>query len=200
MGVRNPVFGILLSLTFLGLSACTSTPVELTYDAGAVTAQPNDQVATVEIVSVSDHRKHDPHWLGAIRGGFGNPLKTLTTAKPVSMVVKDAFEAGLDARGLLAAGGSDYVMRIDVNQFDCNQFARREAHILLYVTLADAQTGQMVYAEDIKIDKVTGSAVTLDAGVFASVDDLRVVANDVLQQAVDRVLDDPAVSAALIRA
>jgi hypothetical protein len=34
--------------------------------------------ATIAQVTVKDNRKEaDPTWIGAIRGGFGNPLKVL---------------------------------------------------------------------------------------------------------------------------
>jgi len=44
------------------------------------------------------------------------------------------------------------------------------------------------------VDEVTGSVITLDAGIFADVEDLRKVANQVLQEAVDKTLDDPRVT------
>lgn len=41
----------------------------------------------------------DATWLGAIRGGYGNPLKNLESNVPVSQLVQDAFSSALKARG-----------------------------------------------------------------------------------------------------
>ena len=129
--------------------------------------------------------------LGAIRGGFGNPLKTLTTDVPVKDVVENTFTAALNARGLLASTGGVYGMQVVINQFDCNQYVRREAHVRLHISMVELASGQQIYAKDIRVDKVAGSIVTLDAGIFAAVEDLRKLANQALQEAVDQALDDP---------
>jgi hypothetical protein len=45
---------------------------------------------------------------------------------------------------------------------------------------------------------VQGSLFAFDTAIFASVEDLRKVANDLLQRAVDEALDDPGLRAHLI--
>ena len=45
--------------------------------------------------------------------------------------------------------------------------------------------------DSVEIDTVEGSLVSLDTGVFASVEDLRKVAHKTLQKAIDQTLDDP---------
>ena len=183
---------ILVTLALLFMGGCSSTTVDLPYSNTAAQSQTAAAASnSVKILSVVDRRKHDPHWLGAIRGGFGNPLKTLTTDMPVSTVVERAFTSALDSRGLLAPTVGDYGLQVIVNQFDCNQYARREAHVRFAVSLVESASGQQVYAKDVKVDKVTGSRLTLDAGVFADVEDLRMVANQALQEAIDDVLNDP---------
>jgi len=47
-----------------------------------------------------DQRDVPANWLGAIRGGFGNPLKYLESDRPVAEIVKIAFIDGLQARGI----------------------------------------------------------------------------------------------------
>jgi uncharacterized lipoprotein YajG len=177
-------------IAMMFLAGCETTQVGLTYDSSSAKVDPAKAPGSVELLSVSDHRKHAANWLGAIRGGFGNPLKTLETSVPVKDLVGRAYEDGLRARGLLAPGTAKYSMKVDVNQFDCNQYARREAHIRFNVTVVALASGQSVYENEIAVDKVTGSAITLDAGIFASVDDLRKVANEALQEAVDKTLND----------
>ena len=65
------------------------------------------QTGPQAIVSVTaiDQRSEPPNRLATIMGGFGNPLKTLDTAKPVKDEVADAFTAGLRARGMLQQPG-----------------------------------------------------------------------------------------------
>jgi hypothetical protein len=182
---------VLATLAALFLSGCSTDTVQLTYDTSAAASQPAATVSSVEILSVSDRRKHDPYWLGAIRGGFGNPLKTLTTDVPVSNVVKNAFTDALKARGLLASTSGVYGMQVVINRFDCNQVARREAHVRLNVSMVELASGRQIYANEVQVDRVTGSVITFDAGIFATVEDLRKLANQALQGAVDQALDDP---------
>lgn len=87
---------------------------------------------------------------------------------------------------------SRYVMSLDVVQFDCNQFVSREAHAHIDVVPRERATGAEAFRKTASVDLVVGSLVTMDAGIFAEVEDLRKVANDALQQAVDMALDDPA--------
>ena len=192
---RGAIETALVVLAVLFLGGCGTTTVNLPYDTSAVASQPSVAASnSVKWVSVSDGRKHASHWLGSIRGGFGNPLKTLNTEVPVKDVVGNAFTTALKARGLLATIGGGYGMEVVVNQFDSNQMVRREAHIRLHVSMVEFASGQQIYAKDIRVNKVTGgmgSLFTFDTGIFAAVEALREVANQVLQEAVDQVLDDP---------
>lgn len=188
---RDSIRPLLTALVVLFLSGCSTNAVQLTYDTSAVASQPAAAASSVEIMSVGDNRKHDPYWLGAIRGGFGNPLKTLTTDVPVKDVVENTFTAALNARGLLASTGGVYGMQVVINQFDCNQVVRREAHVRLHISMVDLASGQQIYAKDFRVDKVVGSIGALDTAIFAAVEDLRKLANQALQEAVDQALDDP---------
>jgi uncharacterized lipoprotein YajG len=172
------------------LAGCETTQVGLTYDPSSAKVGSASAAESVEVTSVVDHRKHAANWLGAIRGGFGNPLKTLETTGSVKDLVAKAYQDGLKARGLLAANHAKYGLKIDVDQFDCNQYLRREAHIKFGVVLVALPSGQSVYENQILVEKITGSVVTFDAGIFASTEDLRRVANEALQEAVDKTLND----------
>ena len=113
-------------------------------------------------------------------------------------VVENAFTAALKARGFLAPSGGDFGMTVVINQFDCNQYIRREAHVRLQVSIVEFASGRQIYDKDIRIDKVSGSLLTFDAGIFADVEDLRKVANQALQEAIDQALDDPQLNESLI--
>jgi hypothetical protein len=180
---------IALNAFVLLLSACVSSEVDVGYKRRDITptASANPVVA---VGSFQDRRKFESNYLGAIRGGFGNPLKKLTTPVPVSEVVRQSFRDGLAARGLLSqTPDAPYTLSGVVEQYDCNQVGRREAHakILIYVT--ETSSGRQIMAELFRRDKVTGSMITFDAGIFASTEDLRVLAAEVLQEVVDEALD-----------
>ncbi len=192
-GVMKKLHFLYLLLATLLLGACSSTQVTLPYVAPASVARAG---ATVEIGSVDDRRENSPNRLGAIRGGYGNPLKYLDTAVPVKDMVRDAFIDGLKARAAYA-DVSPFIMSIVINRLDCSQYVRREAHANFHVRLVSKASGAEVYQKTTSVDLEDGSAFALDAGIFGSVEDLRVVLNRALQQAIDQALDDPGLLAVL---
>ena len=145
-----------------------------------------------------DQREDRSDWLGTIRGGYGNPLKTLHSDRPVPEVIATAFSDGLAARGLLApAGKQQFDLKVTILEFECNQYVRRDAHANFRVTLLQNGSGRQIYSNEVKIDKLSGSLIVLDIGVFASLDDLRDLLLKTLDQAVDEALDNPDFRAAV---
>lgn len=190
---KLPRCGALLVACVL-LAACSTNPVNLTYNPGNASSIPTGKAA-IEQVSVTDKRGVDSKWLGAIRGGMGNPLKTLETTVPVSEEIKTAFTEGLRARSLLAPDGP-YRLDVVVNKFDCSQLVRREAHAVFDVMLVNKASRQVAYIRPVSVTKVSGELVTMDVGIMAKVEDLLKVANDALQEAIDQALNDPGLLAA----
>jgi hypothetical protein len=184
--------GVTMTFLFLGLltiSACSTTRVSLPYQAGAT---PIAAVAKplVSVGAFSDQRGTDPHWLGAIRGGFGNPLKTLELENTASEMMKEAFSQALTSRGLLASNAAGrYTLSGVIQKFDCSQFVRREAHATIIVTVTETATGKTVMNQSFEETVVTGEGLTLDAGILASTDDLKAVAAQALQKVIDDVLN-----------
>ena len=54
----------------------------------------------IAVGQFTDSRKHGSNWLGAIRSGMGQPLKTLKTPQPVKDMVRDVFKDALKQRGI----------------------------------------------------------------------------------------------------
>ncbi|WP_431859633.1 hypothetical protein [Azospirillum sp.] len=187
--MRKAAVGALMAAGLLG--ACSTHQVPMTYNAGVVAQKPPAAKADVEVLSVTDARKHTGKHLGAIRGGYGNTLKTLEMARPANDVVRQAFVDGLGARGLLAQGnGARYGLDITVDKLDCSLLMRPEAHARFQVSVLDRTTGRPVYTKAYE-DNRSGDA-TLAAGIFGSVEDLGKMANDSMQAAVDQALDNGA--------
>lgn len=186
------------SLLCLGLAACGTTQVSMPYSATATPAVVGRPVVTV--AAVTDRRedgREDPNWIGTIRGGFGNPIKRLEADRPVTEVVRAAFTDALAARGMLAQGAGRYALSVEVLQFKSDQLSRREATVELRATLTPAGGGAPVLVVQERANQVGGSAITLAAGVFGSLDDLRAIALSTMNEAVDRVVNRPDFAAAL---
>lgn len=179
----------IIALTALTLGACSTTQVNMNYANHNGVSYKNPVIA---VNQVNDKRGIDPYYLGAVRSGFGTRLKTLKTEQPVQAVVKTTLTQGLSANGLLAKNSPKYLLDVQINKFDCSQYVRREAHVILNITLVERSSKKAVYKRTITANKVDGSRMTLKAGAFASVEDLRKVANDALQDAVDQLVQDPA--------
>lgn len=187
----------------LVVSACGATQAPISY-APTVTIQPLVPARPVlhVVPNVTNQRstgREDPTWIGTIRGGYGNPVKALHSKEPVDQVVGHAFEAGLAVRGLNApiAGNAPYTLAITIHQFDANQYVRREATADFSVVVTERRTGREVWRNREKVYIVDGSILSLATGVFASVDDLERVAKRAMNEAVDKLLDNPALRSAI---
>ena len=101
----------------LALCACGNTVSSLHYiptSSIEVASAPS-----IGAVATTDQRKEEPNRLATIMGGFGNPLRTLDTAKTVREVA-DAFLEGLRARGMLASNTRAPVrFALVVRKFEC---------------------------------------------------------------------------------
>ena len=179
----------LFSLVAVWLSGCSTVTVPVTYTAPANVTQANLPVVSVGVFS--DQRNEAPTYIGAIRGGFGNPLKTINTSEPVADLVAHAFARGMAARGLAAEGSSaKYVLTGVINTLQSNRYVRIDAEADVKLRLLDARGVQMfekIYHAELE----NGSILALDTGVFADPDELRVAAVQALSKVVNQALDDP---------
>lgn len=190
---RRPLQRFLVLMFALALSACSNTVASLRYT--PPTPLWGASVASVGGVTASDQRREAPTRLATIMGGFGNPLKTLDTAKPVKDEVADAFTAGLRARGMLAS--SDQTpFRIDllVRKFDADMIIGRTARIDLMMSVID-RGGRVVY-QDNAVDSESDMKF-MQTGVLAEIGDLQALAQTVLNRTVNKMLDNPNFRAAL---
>ena len=184
---------------FLLLSGCVTSQGGLSYsNTGIAPVQNPTGKLSVSLANVSDLRKSDSHHLGAVRGGLGQELKTLETTEPVKDVVAHAFSDALAARAISTAQGqSNVAMSITINRMDCSQYVRREAHADFEIALVNAKTGERIYSDHVVSNKVAGSVVAFDTGVFGSTDELRALAADAMKDAIDQALDKPGFQTAL---
>lgn len=180
------------------LAACGTTTVGLPYDP-AQSAVPVSAAPGISQVVATDARgESDPRWLGTVRGGFGNPLKQLQTDAPVADDVSQGFRQALAARGMLASPGAGrFNLDVTVVRFDCDQYHRREANADFRVVLTERGSGRAIYHDEVSSHLVNGSMVTFNVGVFADPQDLRAIAVQAQNQAIDEALGKPELLAAL---
>ena len=190
---------VVAALSLVSL-ACSTNTVGLAY--APTTAPPAAAAATpaakVSVGDFTDNRHEPVRWIGAIRGGFGNPLKTLETDKPVSDLVKEAFRKALAARGLFAEDGQ-YVVSGWIDKLDGDQYSRKEATADFKVAVTNRQTHSEVLNRPTSANEVAGSAVTMKSGIFGSTEELRALIERVMNQAIDKFLDSSAFQEAIRR-
>jgi hypothetical protein len=146
----------------------------------------------VAVGTFTDQRGGESRQLGAIRGGFGNPLKTHERSEDASVVVNKAFAQALANRGLLAASGSAlYTLSGVINKLNCSQLVRLEAHAELVVSLIDDTSGKQLLQRTVRGDIVNDASSAFATGVGGSVEDLRAMAARALQDAIDNALASP---------
>lgn len=178
-----------------GAAEARDYTVALTYAPPAAVQQGSP---TITLTSVRDNRGEGHHLfeLGSIRGGYGNPLKTLVTEREVAVVVTQAIRDALTARSLATEGGAHH-LEVRITRFDCNQLFPKEAHIELSFRLLDAATDAVLYESTARANQAGGGA---GMGIFTPIEPLRALTNQVMNDGIDRMLDDPAFRAALANA
>jgi uncharacterized lipoprotein YajG len=187
---------VAVAVVLTALAGCGTTNVNLKYSPSTPFMKVPPTATPVNVGSFLDQRGEPPTWLGAIRGGFGNPLKVLESDRPVAELVKDAFTEGLRARGVPTDADAPYQVTGVIRKLDCSQYVRREAHIQIELTVVEKSTQQR-FTRLYKSDNVDGSLISLSTGVFASVDDLRAVLEKTLRDVVDQALEDSELRTAL---
>lgn len=184
-----------LSLVALALSACTTDYVALRYAPTTPAAAVTAQTPVVSVGAFQDARGTEPTWIGAIRGGYGNPVKTLRSQGSVEQMVGDAFADGLRAHGVLAeAGQGPLELTGTIQKLDCSQYFNIEAHAHIDLRLVDRASGKERFSTRLRVDESEGG---WGPGIFGSIENLRGLLERALTTAVDRALSNPEMRAAI---
>lgn len=190
-------------LLALALGACGTTQHPMPYaPTTAVTAnQPPGPIArTTAVRNNRGTGGEDPVWIGTIRGGYGNPLKTLNADRPLDQAVQNAFNDALAARGWLAPQDPKAEIEIIMREFVANRMVRLEATAELELVLRERSSGRVLWQDRESVNNVEGSILALDTGVFADPAGLHALMLRTMSQAIDRLLDRPGFAAALLQA
>jgi uncharacterized lipoprotein YajG len=196
---RNDRLRSVVSFLCLGmLVGCGTNSVGLTYKP-TTTIVPIASNTPVSVGSFVDSRGESATWFGAIRGGFGNPLKVLDATPSVSALVQSAFSQGLRDRGFQMSSSGHHQIAGVIKKLDCDQYERREATVEIEVSIIDTATGNQLFNRTFTDHNVEGSVLALNAGIFGSVEKLRTLAEKTLSGVVDKALDDSALQHAMLQ-
>ena len=159
--IRNLIgAGFLASL--VTVTGCSTHLVSLSYDVPEIGVA-RSAAAPVTVEPFRDKRGTDPDWLGAIRGGYGNPIKKLRTTTPTAELVTQAFRDALAARGVTVDKTPPrFVVTGAVKKLDCSYYMNREAHAHLFVRVLDAGSRRVVFENLYRADQTEGGVQDRD--------------------------------------
>ena len=172
----------------LAAAACSTTAVDLPYSP-AVPPVARGVPAIVAVTAADARDEKDPTYIGAVRGGVGNPVDTIVTKSPIADEVRAAFEQALAARNLLGAPGRD-TLAIQVTKLSANQTIVRMAKAAFRMELRDA-AGHAIYSDSADVSRSSGYVFS------ARVSDLNALGLQAMSEAIDQLLDKPGFLAAL---
>ena len=176
----------ILGLGALLLSGCSTHMTKVEYEGAGINSQ--GVTPSINEVVVSDDRGTDSDWLGAIRGGYGNVLKTLRTEDSTDVVVDRMYTDALVKSGIYTEStDAPYTLKVKITKFDCSYYWNREAHAYVDVSLIDNLTSNAKFSKSYKTDEVEAGA---GAGIFGNVDTLRDLAENTMNKTVDKMLTD----------
>jgi uncharacterized lipoprotein YajG len=194
----NRICSVATLLCLSLLAGCSTNSVGLNYKP-TTTIVPIVSSTAVSVGSFVDNRGESATWFGAIRGGFGNPIKVLDATPSVSESVQSAFSQGLRDRGIQVSSSGRRQISGVIKKLDCDQYERREATVEIEVSIIETATGNQLFNRTFTDHKIEGSIVALDAGIFGSVEKLRALAEKTLSGAVDKALDDSALQHVMLQ-
>jgi hypothetical protein len=182
---------VFISLSFLALflSGCSTHMVSMKYEpTGQIIGNAPGQ-ASVSVGTFADERGEESNYLGAIRGGYYNPLKTLRTEKPVNQIVEVAFADALRIRNMLGTSDNSKVsIEGKITRFDCNYYLQRTSNAHLRVTVVLLPSRALIFSN---IYRTENSELGWGAGIFGDTDYLALFAQKTLNETIDKALSDP---------
>jgi hypothetical protein len=191
---KAALFSICAAAALLQMGCSTHT-FQVKYEPTHEVVPTERAAPLVAVGSLLDDRGTESTWLGAIRGGYGNPLKKLYSDQPISSVVATAIADALQARALLAPPNSA-ALRVDgsITKLDCSYYFNREAHAHLLLNIVETRTNATLFSQTYKTDSKEAG---VGAGIFGDVDHLAAFMQKTLNETIDKALSDPVLLSAL---
>ena len=185
---------LLLAVSFSW--GCSTTMVGLEYEGDPEPQSKRTITSGIGAIVVNDNRGTDADWLGAIRGGYGNVLKSIRTERPTNEIVADVYRQAFVEYGYLDEPDGEVLFSANIEKLDCSYYFNREAHAHIDVSLLNRNTNELLFSDRYVTDLSEGG---VGAGIFGDVETLRDLAEEALNQTVDKSMTDLTFIAALAR-
>ncbi len=170
------------------LSGCLTTQVSLDYvpnPARNLTGRPVMGVGTFQ----DERGEEENRLLGTVKTPIGTPFERVYMRVPVDEAVRNGFLHGLDARGMLAEPGrAHYSLEGDIKELECQLLVKPFASARVKVDLVDLASGRVLYRHTYQSEHQNPNFVP---GTGDPVPGLRDLTSRVLQDVVDKAIDDP---------
>ena len=185
---------MLLLLAVVLLSAgCSTRMVQLKYTPQQALPAV-EGAAQVGTVTVRDQRKYDPDWMGTVRGGYGNPLKTLKARDSVAAQYQQALVDALQRRGLYReADKAGLTLAVDILRLDSIYIMNQEANVETAYALTDPAGARLF--ENTARTHLEESAHGL--GIAANMDSFQGFTEKAIYDNIGRIAGDPGLVEAL---
>lgn len=185
IGVNLKIFLFVLIAFFS--TSCSTHTVSIIYTGNPV-ARKGIQPSINKIIIV-DNRERESNLLGSSVGGYGNSIVTLRTDKPIRKIVEDVYKQALTESGFFNdKGKSLHTFKGEINKLYCIYKWGYEGGAIIKVSLIDNETGKTIFQSTYR-DEQEEPGIGL--GIAASVDTLREVAEEALNNTVNETITDP---------
>ena len=178
----------LVPLAVVLLSGCLTTEVSLDYMPNPGRNRAGPPVLSAGVFQ--DERGEDePRLLGTVKTPIGTPFERVYLRVPADEAVHNAFLHALDARGMLApASSARFSLEGDIKELECELLVRPYASAKVRVDLVDRSSGRVLYRHTYEAHHQNPNYIP---GSGDPVPGLRDLTSRVLQDIVDRAIDDP---------
>ena len=170
------------------LSGCLSTEISLDYVPNIGAQRMGAPVISAGVFQ--DKRGEDePKLLGTVKTPIGTPFERVYLRVPADEAVRNAFLHGLDARGMMATPArAKFVLEGTIEEFYCQLISKPYAYAKVRVDLVDVASNRVLYRHTYEAECQAGSYLP---GEGDPVPQLRDLSSRVLQDVVDKAIDNP---------
>ena len=176
-----------VSLAAVLLSGCLTTQVSLDYEPNPANMRMGDPV--VSVGGFRDNRGEEPRLIGTVKTLIGTPFERVYLKVTTEEAVQNAFMHALSARGMMAPPSkSRFALEGTIEDLYCQLVTKPYAYARLNVDLVDVRSNRVLYRHSYEAER---QSATFLPGQGDPVPTLRGLTSTVLQDAVDRAIDDP---------
>lgn len=129
------------------LTSCMSEEVDLNFIPTYGANEPLPIDSQVSLGHFSDRRDKGPYWIGEILGQYRYPKTTLSTKKPVALIVQSVVKENAENRGLLSTRPANAAFQLsgEIIRLESIVAEKAEARVYINIRLTTLDGSQQVY-------------------------------------------------------